>query len=289
MSTILRACIAAVALLFAAEADAQSLPEADAPSLKTNSIDIEYVEPKSPEHKPVFELVKEYRALERVRELLSPMRLPRRLLMKTEGCDGEVNAWYDGESVTVCYEYLDDLWKKVPETTTRSGLAPIDALLGPVLDVFFHEAGHALFDILSIPLLGREEDAADQFSSYIMLRFPKEEARRMIMGSAYQYRADVRIPTVTMPQQKFADEHGTPSQRFYNLLCIAYGADKELFGDFVAKGFLPQKRAEGCEDEYKQVDFAIRNLIVPHVDRTLARQLNKTWLPPVTAQPKRRM
>jgi hypothetical protein len=54
----------------------------------------------------------------------------------------------------------------------------------------------------------------------------------------------------------FADEHGTPAQRLYNLLCIAYGSDKGLFADDVEKGYLPESRAEICEGEYWQVEFA---------------------------------
>ena len=41
--------------------------------------------------------------------------------------------------------------------------------------------------LLKIPLFGREEDAADQFSAYIMLHFGKEDAHRLIEGAAYQY------------------------------------------------------------------------------------------------------
>jgi len=74
---------------------------------------------------------------------------------------------------------------------------------------------------LQIPLFGREEDAADQFSTYIMLRFDKEEARRLIMGSAYQYKGDLLSPTVTMPQQAFADEHGTPRRSASSICCLA--------------------------------------------------------------------
>jgi len=47
---------------------------------------------------------------------------------------------------------------------------------------------------------------------------------------------------------------------------VAYGSDKELFADVVEKGFLPPERAEMCEDEYRQVDYAYRTLIAPHVD-----------------------
>ena len=93
------------------------------------------------------------------------------------------------------------------------------------MDLFLHEAGHATFAALRIPIFGREEDAADLFSAYIMLKFDREEARRLILGSAYQYKGDLSSPTVMVEQQKFADEHGTPAQRFFNLLCVAYGAD----------------------------------------------------------------
>ena len=279
MSSILRVAVIALTLL--------GTTGAHAARARPNRIDIKYVEPKSPDHQPVFKLLKESRTLEKIREILSPLRLPRRLLLQTAGCDGISNAWYDGESVTVCYEYIDEIWKNAPEKTTPTGIAPVDTLIGPVADVFFHEAGHAVFDILQVPRFGREEDAADQFSTYLMLRFEKADARRLILGSAYQYKGDLAAPTVTMPRQKFADEHGTPVQRFYNLLCMAYGADPKLFADVVTNDFLPKDRAAGCEDEYHQVDFAMQKLIGPSVDWRLARKLHREWLPPVTTKPKR--
>ena len=146
VGTFLRALVGTCALVAASSASAQNARPAR--PANTDRIDIEYVAPKSPEHQPVLELVKEHRTLEKIKQLLSPMRLPRRLLIKTQGCDGVSNAWYDDGVVTVCYEYLDDVWKNVPEETTPAGVAPIDALIGPVMDVFLHEAGHAVFDML---------------------------------------------------------------------------------------------------------------------------------------------
>jgi len=262
---------------------------AQSKNAKPNRIDVRYVAPKSAEHQQLFDLIKERRALERIQELLKPIRLPRRLLIKTEGCDGESNAWYDGEAVTICYEYLDDIWKNAATETTPNGIAPIDTLIGPFFDVALHEVGHAVFDILKVPLFGREEDAADQFSTFIMLRFNKGEARRLILGNAYQYKADMQSPVVSMALKKFADEHGTPSQRFYNVLCMAYGADKELFADFVKNKFLPNDRAEGCEEEYAQVAHAFKKLILPSVDVPLLREARrKRWLAPADATVKRR-
>jgi hypothetical protein len=272
--------LAAVALLVPAAADAKGL--------RTNRIDIQYVPPKTDALKPVYDVTKQARVLEKIQLLLAPLRLPRRLLLKTEGCDGESNAWYDGEAVTVCYEFLDDIWKNASPTTTPAGIAPIDTFAGPVVDVFLHEVGHAVFDLWKVPVLGREEDAADTFSIYIMLKFPKDEARRLIVGNAYQYKNDVKAPSVTVATQKFADEHGTPSQRFFNVLCMAYGADPKLFGDFVATGLLPEKRAEGCEDEYKAASYAIKTLMGRYVDQRLARKQHHGWLPPVDRRPPRR-
>src|SRR5262245_43470880 len=92
---------AVIALMLSAVhgADAQKVRTAKA--AKTNSIDIAYVEPQSADHRQVFALVKEARVLEKIQALLSPLRLPRRLLIRTQGCDGVSNAWYDGEAVTV--------------------------------------------------------------------------------------------------------------------------------------------------------------------------------------------
>jgi hypothetical protein len=136
----------------------------EAKTLQSQRVDIRYVAPKAAKLQPVYEEIKKVRVLERVRDLLMPLRLPRRLLLKTEDCDGESNAWYDGEAVTVCYEFLDDIWKNASTVTTAAGVAPIDTLVGPTVDVFLHEVGHAVFDLWKIPVLGREEDAADQFS-----------------------------------------------------------------------------------------------------------------------------
>ncbi len=210
--------------------------------------------------------------LEKLQQLLSPFRLPSVLTVKVEGCDGEINAWYDEGAVTVCYEYLDYVWQNAFKRTKFEGVAQIDVMLGPVFDVFLHEFGHALFHLLDVPLFGREEDAADQLSAYIMLHFGREEARRLILGTAYAYKLEAEDPDEKITLTRFADEHGPPAQRFYNLLCIAYGADAELFGDLVKKGYLPKGRAEGCEGEYAQVRKAFQTLITPHVDLTLGKR-----------------
>ncbi len=259
---------------------------AKAAQYKTRQIRIEYVLPVNSEHQSIYERLKQARALERIQELLSPIRLPRPLVLKVSGCEGESNAWYENGVVTVCYEFLRDILKSAPEQTLPSGVTQEDGILGPFLDVFLHESGHAVFDLLNVPVLGREEDAADMFSAYIMLQLGEDYSHRLMLGTAYQYKADVENPQVSLEIKKFSNEHGLPAQRFFNVLCIAYGADQKKFADVVQKGYLPESRAGACEGEYEQTVFAFKRLIGPYIDKTLAKKVLKTWMRDVEARPR---
>jgi hypothetical protein len=250
---------------------------------ETNRVSVSYVLPKNPAHQRIYKDLKENRALEKLQELLSPVQLPRTLKLSVAGCDGEADAVYGDDAITICYEYLDYLWKNMPAKTTAAGIAPIDAVIGPFVDTSLHEFGHALFDMLDLPVLGREEDAADQVAAYIHLQLGKAEARRLIMGAAYAHLGEGKGDDAPQSPEEFAEdfasEHGMPAQRAYNILCIAYGADPKLFSDVVTKGYLPKERAELCEEEYEQVEDAFEILVGPHIDRALAKKnMDKPWL-----------
>ncbi len=154
---------------------------------------IEYVPPKNPEHQKIYEMVKERRALEALQQILSPFRLPLDVTIKTTGCDGVPNAWYERQGrqpiVSLCYEFLQEIMDKMPKETTAAGVSPADAVVGQFFYAALHEVGHATFDLYDVPVFGREEDAADSFAAYIMLQFGKDQARRLIGGAAFAYYA----------------------------------------------------------------------------------------------------
>ena len=196
-----------------------------------NRIRIEYEAPKSENYKELAQRLKANRALEKMQEMFGAFRLPADLRLIAKEC-GMANAWYQRPTVTICYEYIDDIQKGIPKGTHK-GITQSDAVLGQFMYVVAHEMGHALFDTLNVPLFGRPEDDADQFAIYMMLLFGKQDARRLIHGAAYGYKEYVRNSKVTVPLIAFSDAHGAPMQRFFNLLCMAYGADQQTFGDLV--------------------------------------------------------
>jgi len=252
-------------------------------------IHIAYEEPKDAGLKEIYETMKEKRGLETFRELLSPFRLPEDLYIKAVGCDGVPNAYFfreknDEATIRICYEYLKEVKDKLPKEATKDGIEPQDALLGQLLFALMHEFGHAAFDIFQVPVFGRQEDAADQFATYIMLQFGGEKAHRLIKGAAYSYDGFIKDlkdkPKVTLPLSAFSSDHGAPEQRFYNLVCIAYGWDPQIFSGVVEKGYLPEHRAKVCKYEYGNLRYAFRKMITPHVDLDRARQvIEKSFLP----------
>ncbi len=253
-------------------------------TVKTNQVSINYVPPKNPAHQQVYELLKERQSLEKLQEFLSPFRLQWTLNISLTECDGEADAMYSDDTITICYEYIEELRKYMPAKTTPAGIEPIDTLVGPFVDTVLHEFAHALFDYLDVPVLGREEDAADQVSAYIYLQLGKAEARRLITGTVYAYMREVQ-DTDPPTMEDFAGEHSTSEQRAFNLLCIAYGADPELFEDVSTWGGLPQERVDICEEEYELVSFAYQTLIGPHIDPDLAEKVfDRSWLPEKTSR-----
>ena len=250
---------------------------------KTNQIRFTYEAPENPAHQAVYEEMRDRRVLERLQEFLSPIRLPRPLKFTMTGCDGEDDAFYWKDEVTICYELVARLFADMPAKRTPAGIEPIDTVIGPFFDTALHEFAHGLFELLNVPVFGREEDAADQVGTYIYLQLPDSEARRLVLGAAYGFFVDSRSDDSALTREEFsedfAEEHAMPEQRAYNLLCMAYGADEELFADLVSKGILPRERAESCIDDYEQVLDAWEVLIRPHVDEALAKKIyERSWL-----------
>jgi hypothetical protein len=192
---------------------------------KVNRVSIRYVPPKNPAHQEIYTELKQRGALEKLQKFLSPFRLPRTLRISLSECDGEADAFYEDAAITICYEYINELLENMPEETTPAGITPSDTIIGPLFEVSLHEFGHALFDMLELPVFGREEDAADQVAAYTLLQFGESEARRLIAGTAYTYHMDEGNADPCRSMEDYASEHGTPAQRFFNVLCIAHGCE----------------------------------------------------------------
>ena len=80
--------------------------------------------------------------------------------------------------------------------------------------IFYHELGHALIDQLDLPVLGREEDAADILSVLMIDEVWEPEIAQEIVANnaiAYAMRAEANAED----DPGFWDVHGHDLQRYY--------------------------------------------------------------------------
>jgi Putative metallopeptidase len=266
--------------------------------------------PISSERMALRERMMKRRVLETYAEFLSPLRLPYTLYLIASDCDGKAwdSPYYDPSNhlINMCYSFIAASEKSAEQLaqmqTARQLWTPVSKeqlMAGLFATVLLHETGHAVFDLLNVPVFGREEDAADFMAAFIALQFGRDTARTAIKGFAYYWAYDAeqgadpntekpvnpsKDPEIRCAQDPFcaySDEHGTASQRMYNVLCMAYGGDPTGFKDFVDVGWLPKERAEGCAGEYQRLKFAFEKTILPFIDQEQMKKVRaKSWFTP---------
>jgi hypothetical protein len=254
---------------------------AQKPSDLTNSkIEFAYFPPKTVKYQATLDRLKSRQVLESLSQFLAPLRLPHKLFLVTIECGDNPSPHYNPSNwaILLCYEFIDVLDRVAPKQGQPSqGFTHDEVVVGAFTGVVLHEVGHAVFDMLDVPIFGREEDAADEIASFIALQFNKDVARTITRGYAYFWTA------LANPKEwaHYADEHGTPMQRFFNTLCIGYGGDPQTFKEFVDKGWLPKERAANCANEHQQIKYAFEKTILPYIDQNLMKQVQaRDWLKP---------
>ena len=111
-----------------------------------------------------------------------------------------------------------------------------------LISVYYHELGHAVIDTMQVSSFGQEEDAADVFSILLIDEiFEPESANIIASDAAFGFHAEAQENAPA-----FWDVHGPDEQRYYNLVCIFYGANPDLREDFAQELGLPEERAISC-------------------------------------------
>jgi hypothetical protein len=119
------------------------------------------------------------------------------------------------------------------------------------LSIMYHEMGHALIDIMQLPVLGLEEDAADVMSVVLMQQFWEAEPAEDIARSAAEFwSANVEYWKAEGVEETYWDVHSPDARRVSTYVCLFYGADPDNRVDFAADMGLPDDREATCPDEF---------------------------------------
>jgi len=115
-----------------------------------------------------------------------------------------------------------------------------------------HELTHALISTFDVPVLGREEDAADQIAAICFLH-PTDKDRRdpqaveKLIAVADAWRLEWELDKDS-GGTAYWDEHALDIQRYYQILCVLYGSDPQRFESLPDQIELPWQRAWSCAD-----------------------------------------
>ena len=138
----------------------------------------------------------------------------------------------------------------------------------PIGDVYFHtlvhEVGHVLFAQYDLPLLAREEDAADALASVLLLEYA-ENGAQVVLNAAEMFGLESE-ERVMFDESDFWSEHSLDIQRYYATICHVYGSDPDEHQDLINTDYgLSEERADVCEHEYERIRRSWLDVLKPYL------------------------
>ncbi|MEO5329026.1 MAG: DUF4344 domain-containing metallopeptidase [Magnetococcus sp. THC-1_WYH] len=111
--------------------------------------------------------------------------------------------------------------------------------------VVYHELAHAFIHLYDLPVLGREEDAADALATFLVIELVEDGGHIALTAADLLARLAPH-----QHQDPFWSEHTLDQQRFSQVVCWVYGSDTTQFAPLAKSGTIPRHRAQRCPDAF---------------------------------------
>src|SRR5580692_4613014 len=151
------------------------------------------------------------------------------------------------------------------------GLSPKDRLAlaefvaGNTLFAMLHEMGHALVAEMGLPVLGKEEDAADAFAATRLISVASGFSDRVLAEAAKGWfmtnRRDKKEGDPVPPY----DAHGLDLVRAYQIVCFMVGSNEDKFKKLADETKLPKDRQDSCTRDYNKAANSWGLVLKPHL------------------------
>jgi hypothetical protein len=151
------------------------------------------------------------------------------------------------------------------------GLSPqqrrdaIGFVTGNIFFAIVHEMGHVLISEFQLPVLGREEDAADAHAVLVLLRSGSTLSNRVLIDVAKGWFVSDQRRRDHGEKLAFYDEHGLDRQRAYQIVCLMVGSDPAKFAELAAETKLPEERQGTCQGDYNNAAWSWDKLLKPYL------------------------
>jgi len=185
---------------------------------------------------------------------------------------GEDGPLYDPaiNDILIPYTFLDEVeqrFKAVNDARDDNGKAePADlnqAVMDVVIHTLFHELAHALIANHELPIVGKEEDAADNLAAVLSIEYFENGAEIAISAADLFYLEGDEI--TEFEEADFWDEHSLDLQRYYATLCHVYGSDDVNYAYLLEDTGFSAERGEFCISEYDTIANNWLTLLAPYM------------------------
>ncbi|WP_438466390.1 DUF4344 domain-containing metallopeptidase [Marinomonas sp. PE14-40] len=164
---------------------------------------------------------------------------------------GEEDPYYDPETSTIYFSYYfaDEIAQRFIAANPNADLAAQQSfVISGVVHTLFHEYAHVLVDYLNLPVLGREEDAADSFASYVLITM-MEDGPQLLKDGADLFYLESLDPE-PFASVMLSDSHSLPIQRFYMGLCHLYASDEQAYQYLITDHGFDEEWVNTCLMDY---------------------------------------
>jgi Putative metallopeptidase len=141
----------------------------------------------------------------------------------------------------------------------------VEFVIGNTLFVLTHEMGHGLINEMQMPVLGREEDAADSFAIVTALKMGTAISERVLIEAAKGQVFSSKRDKKEGNPLAFYDEHGLDLQRAYNIVCFMVGSNPEKYTQLAKDTKLPEYRQKGCKYEWENTEWSWDEMLKKHL------------------------
>jgi hypothetical protein len=149
--------------------------------------------------------------------------------------------------------------------TQQQRVERVNFVVGNTLVLLLHEIGHVLVSEFQLPVLGREEDAADTYAALSMLRIGTSFSVQSLADAAKGWFFDARRDQEIGDSPLYYDEHNVSAQRAYQIVCLMVGSDPEKFKSLADQAKMPEERQKTCKRDYRKASEAWDAVLAPHL------------------------
>lgn len=129
-----------------------------------------------------------------------------------------------------------------------------------------HEIGHLLINEFQLPVLGREEDAADILATLWLLRENTDEARLVLSDAIGGWFLSARgVARKGYQNADYYDVHALDIQRSFNILCLSVGQNRSAFFRIAEQMGLGAQRRSTCRFDFRTAEKGWDRLLEPHL------------------------